>query len=418
MNNHYVYYEGERGTYLVKEKLDEGGMGIVWIGENTLTGEEVVLKIAKPLPVAISKLKFEIEILRSISHRHIVKFIDSFYFMEQPVLVEEYCRGDTIYDFVKKQGTMDEEEVRTRLVEILLAIDLLHSRNIIHRDIKPKNIIISDDIFYLKLIDLGTAVYYNIQGVKELVFSGGGYTAPEQYIAYALPQSDIWAVMALGFYMLTGKDPVIAMQGYYPRHSPPSPPNPRIFNPWVSRELAEIIMRGMAWNALDRFSTPREAIDTIIYGSLLGYGRPVLEIMGIVIPIETDIVVVGRREDRGSEEETQPSSEQQVREVSETKISYYVDNKTTIVEVADPYKWISRKHFELRYIGQNKWCIRDLGSTNRTAIMTKKGIFEIWNGRGVASPCYELEDRTIILVAYGSSLSNPPYLTAVFRTTY
>ncbi len=389
---------GRKSVYIVEKLVAKGGMAEVWTASDLSSNARVALKIPRAEPQAVERARFELHMLKLIRHPHVVKLLDEAEIGAIPVLVEEFLNGVTLADLVAREGPLPEDEARARLTAILLALDAMHSHNIIHRDVKPRNVVvIHRNPIGTKLIDLGTAIYYNVSGVGDLVFSSGGYTAPEQYRAYALPQSDIWGAMATAFYMLTGIDPVHAMPGY-PTNPPPKPPDPRAYNPAVSREMAEIIAKGLSWHVLDRYMSAREAIDALNGGQPVAYGVPVLEVMGVTIPVETDVLVFGRREEGDGEE----------------RVSWRVENGETIVEVADPYRWISRRHFEVRYEA-GTWCIRDLGSTNRTAIMTKQGVFEVWSGKGTPSPCYRLEPRTIILVAYGSSLKNPPYVTAYFR---
>ena len=88
---------------------------------------------------------------------------------------------------------------------------------------------------------------------------------------------------------------------------------------------------------------------------------------------------------------------------------------TIEVRVYDPYKWISRNHFEI-FEKNGKWYFRDLGSLNRSAVRSKGELKEIWAGYRKESPEYELGKRAMIYVAYGSSLSNPPYMVLTFKT--
>ncbi len=401
--------KGARSVYLVRERLAEGGMAAVWLAEDTLTGERVVVKEPKPLPASVKRSRFEAEILRGIRHPHIIRYIDEAEAGEALLLVLEHLPGGSLADLVASRGPLDPEEAGRLAAQLLLALDALHSMNIIHRDVKPRNVLL-DERGEARLIDLGTAVYYNVSGVGETVVSAGGYTAPEQYLGYAFPQSDIWGAMATLFFLLTGRDPAVLLGSSYHRHPPPRPVDPRLLVPTVPPELAEAVKRGMAWHVLDRFSTAREALD-FIDGHRETLTRPVVEVFGFVVPLEAPRLLFGRMPD-GEAGET--GGREMLGVEVRPRLRSRIEDGTLHLEVRDPRRWVSRPHFEI-LAARGGWCIRDLGSTNRTAVMTKRGVFEIWRGRGRPGPCFQLERRSLILVAYGSSLRSPPYLTVFFR---
>jgi len=412
-----TFVRGEKSGYRIVRPIARGGMGSVWLARDLANDDEVVVKTPHPIPVAIKKLRFETQLLSSIKHPHIVGYRDTAELNRVPLLIEEFVEGVTLRKYVEQHGPLDEREFKARMEAILLALDYLHSRNIIHRDIKPQNIMVSNHIIDNVLIDLGTAVYYNVSGVNELVYSGGGYTAPEQYMGYALPQSDIWSVIAVGFYMLTGKDPISILHPYYPKNPVPGSLDQALtrLRPDVSPELARFIVKGLSWHVLDRFITAREAFD-FLEGRIKEFKYPRFEVMGIPIPVKTRHLVFGRKIADTQKQYTTIEGDTQPQSIimEEEKVIWYTDGDYTFVEVSDPYKWISRRHFEILNYESNKWCLRDLGSTNRTAIVTKRGIIEVWGGRGVVSNCYPLDNSVLILIAYGNSLRNPPYVTAFF----
>jgi hypothetical protein len=104
-----------------------------------------------------------------------------------------------------------------------------------------------------------------------------------------------------------------------------------------------------------------------------------------------------------------------VASITDERVKVIRKDGTIEVQVYDPFNWISRKHFEI-YERGNKWYFKDLGSLNRSAILTKGSIKEAWAGRMRESPAQELGERAMIYLAYGSSLKNPPYLVATFKT--
>jgi serine/threonine protein kinase len=287
--------QGGNGTYMIEEAIDRGGMSIVYLARGP-DGRKVVVKMPNSLGTPYNKLIFERDLLKQLSHDHIVRYLDSSIVRlgssSFPALIVEYAGGKTL-EKASSGRPMDEKEAKIRLIRLLLAVDYLSSRNIVHRDIKPKNIMISEDLRYLKLLDLGTAAFFNAAGIREAIISPGGYTPPEQYRYTFSVQGDIWSSAAVAFFALTGQHPSIAMPGYPYREA--EPPDVRKFNRDVSDDFAKILMKGMSWNPLDRFSTAREMIEAIDKGIPAEKEEyPLIEVMGMRIKIDAHRVVFGR----------------------------------------------------------------------------------------------------------------------------
>jgi serine/threonine protein kinase len=252
--------KGEVSSYRVKDSIGAGGMSTVWLAVDIATNRNVVLKVPNGQGIPFHKLIFERDLLKRLSHEHLCNYIDAGIHGFLPFLAMEFAMGKTLEQAAAGKS-LDEKEVKARAAEILLAVDYLHSRNIIHRDIKPKNLIISD-LEYLKLLDLGTATFFNTAGIGEAIISPGGYTPPEQFRFTSSIQGDIWSTAATCFFMLTGQNPEIVLQGY-PDRRPPTSPDPRRFNHDVSNEFAQIVMKGMSFDPTERYSTAREMIEAI-----------------------------------------------------------------------------------------------------------------------------------------------------------
>jgi len=373
--------------------LGKGGMSQVWLATDT-QGNQVAVKIPNPDPESVKRLAFEINLLQNLQHEHIVKFINAFDTGGYPILVMEYARGNNLELSVAGKP-LEEREALARAVQLLLAVDYLHSRGVIHRDIKPKNIIVGNEKTYLKLIDLGTATFFHQAGVTESVISPGGYTPPEQFKSMASPQGDIWSVGATLYFMLTGQHPALDMPGYPDVKC--NPPNPRKWNKDISDSTVAIIDKAMRWDPTERFSSPMEMIMAIEGKAPQPVSDvPVLEILGRSVRIEASKLIFGRGE----------NVPEGIRVVKEGDVIR--------VYIHDPYRWVSREHFEIFRSG-NKWYLRDLGSLNRTAVRAGGVIREVWVGYKKPSPPVTLERGSIIYVAYGDSLTKPPYVVLTFK---
>ncbi|MEM2677503.1 MAG: protein kinase [Thermofilaceae archaeon] len=398
---------GRYNAYRVLQQIGSGGMSDVYVASSS--SGNFVVKIPKRDPVSVAKLQYEIEVLSRLNHAHVVSYVDSGSIGTTPFLVLEYVQGLNVED-LRLRSKLDEREAKKVVEQVLLALDYIHSLNVVHRDVKPKNVITPAELFPAKLIDFGTSTYFNRAGISEIVYSPGGYTAPEQFNGLSSPQADIWSTGALLFYLLTGQPPQLAMPGY-PKKRYPSPPDPGMFNRDVSDETRTIVMKAMSWDPGDRFLSAKDMI-LALEGEekRLPSDVPVLEVLGEEIALEAPVVRFGRL----AEKEEQTSAGFSSIEPKRAKV--VVDKRGDIMEVRviDPYKWISRNHFEIFYKG-GKWFIKDLGSLNRTAIRVEGHLIEVWKGRGIESQPVELGKRALIYVAYGSSLKQPPYLVLTFR---
>jgi len=383
----------ENRGYTLEKLIGKGGMGEVWLARD-YKDNRVAIKIPTIDSEGIKRLKFEIDLLAKLNHDHVVKYVSSFEVSGIPILVMEYAKGTNL-ELNASGKPLEENEALARTVQILLAVDYLHSMGVIHRDIKPKNVIVGSESSYLKLIDLGTATYFHQAGITAAVISPGGYTPPEQFRFTASPQGDIWSAGATLYFMLTGQHPALSMPGYPDVRCPP--PDPRKWNKDVSESTAKIVTKALMWDPTERFSSAKEMI-MAIEGKAPSYRPevPVLEIFSKSIPIETPRLVFGRGEG-----------------ISE-KVMVIRESDTTYVYIQDPYKWISRRHFEIFEKG-GRWYIRDLGSLNRTAVRYGGVVKEIWVGYRRPSPEIELPRESMIYVAYGSSLSNQAYVVLTFR---
>jgi len=381
--------------YTLQRILGDGGMSRVWLARTT-SGEPVAIKVPRKTQVALEKIRVEIEVLSKLNHKNIVKPIEAFEIYGIPILVREYAKGNDLEQYLNGEP-LDEREALARVTQILSGLDHLHSMGYVHRDVRPKNIIVDKDIDYLKIIDLGTAHYIQ-SSKKEAVFAEGGYTPPEQYRKITTLQSDLWSVGAILYYMLTARHPKLDMPGY--PNSPCPPPDPRKWNKDISDNVAAIIARAMKWDPSERFSSAKEMMMAIKGNALKSETHentidvPILEIYGREIPVETPKLIFAHGGNI-------PEGLKVVKE-----------GDTTYVYIHDPNHWVSRMHFEIFRQG-NKWFIRDLGSLNYTAIVYGGVFKEIWAGRYQPSQPVELPRGSLIWVAYGKS--RQPYVILTFK---
>lgn len=199
-------------NYRVVRLLGSGGMGSVYLAVNTSIDQQVAIKVLRPEfahnAALRARFKKEAELLCSLDHPGIVKFLN---YVEKPegvFLIMEYVKGITLEDYIKhKNGLIVESKAYPLLKEILDAFEYAHSKGIVHQDIKPSNIIIQED-GHIKIMDFGIARIVSEAKQNGNVMGTPEYMSPEQIYGQPVDvRSDIYSLGVLIHNMLTGKAP-------------------------------------------------------------------------------------------------------------------------------------------------------------------------------------------------------------------
>ncbi len=213
-----------RDRYRVLRPLGRGGFGVTFLAKDvTLPSEPLcVIKQLCPkvsnlavLEKARERFEREAKTLSQLgSHAQIPQLLNYFVENEEFYLIQEYVRGKTLAHEVKSSGPLSELAVKRFLREILPVLEYVHQNQVIHRDIKPPNIIRCQDDGRLVLIDFGAvkeqiAQVSNTQKATTTNFVGTvGFSPPEQLALRPLFASDIYAIGVTCLYLLTGKPPL------------------------------------------------------------------------------------------------------------------------------------------------------------------------------------------------------------------
>jgi serine/threonine protein kinase len=259
------------GRYELREKLGEGGMGVVWRALDTKTGGEVAIKIMKDIsdPAALELFAKEWKALAEMSHPNIVDVRDVDVLMEdkerKPFFVMPLLRGSTLSDLIKKSS---ERLTVSRVVEILSQVcrglQAAHQKGLIHRDLKPSNIFVMDDDT-AKVIDFGV-VY--LAGTHSVTGQKGTYQymSPEQVqMKEVTPASDIFSLGVILYEALTARKPFAhataeeTMQAVLKRVPPPVSD----LNPAISHSVSQVVHKCLAKQPIHRFSSARELSETL-----------------------------------------------------------------------------------------------------------------------------------------------------------
>lgn len=196
---------GEQDNYEIVRKIGRGKYSDVFEGVNIVNDEKCVIKILKP--VKKKKIKREIKILQNLSGGvNVIQLLDVVKDSQTPSLIFEYVNN---IDFKILYPTFNDFDIRYYIYEVLKALDFCHSRGIMHRDVKPHNIMIDHDKRQLRLIDWGLAEFYkpgteyNVR-VASRYFKGPELLVDFQLYDYSL---DMWSLGCMFASMIFKKEP-------------------------------------------------------------------------------------------------------------------------------------------------------------------------------------------------------------------
>nr|DAD22571.1 TPA_asm: hypothetical protein HUJ06_024034 [Nelumbo nucifera] len=199
--------------YIVRGRIGEGPLSIVWKAQHRFTGEEVALK-----QVYLSKLNrnlkdclnCELNFLSTVKHPNIIRLIEIIQAEGYIFLVLEFCSGGNLASYIQHHGRVQEPVARRFTQQLGAALAVLHAHHIIHRDLKPENILLSspDSDAELKIADFSLSRIVQPGDYAETVCGTPSYMAPEvlQFQRYD-PKVDMWSLGAVLFELLNGYPP-------------------------------------------------------------------------------------------------------------------------------------------------------------------------------------------------------------------
>ena len=211
------YPETKINFYLYGRRIGQGAFGKVNLGLNVLTGRVVAIKSFKKTPIEkfkhrMKKIQYETELMKRFNHKNITKILEVFNDEEYMLIIMEYINGGNLFSFVKKRRKLSEKMSKFLFRQIILGIQHIHSKNVVHRDIKLENILI-DFNNNVKICDFGIGKVLNSE--DELLYDKCGtpmYMAPEIILSnddngYKGFPVDIWSSGITLYIMLSGNLP-------------------------------------------------------------------------------------------------------------------------------------------------------------------------------------------------------------------
>ncbi len=201
------------GRYTLEREVGRGGMGAVWLGTDRVLGRQVALKRLGRPPGAgttdFERAEREARLAARLNHPHVVAVFDLIEEGEEHWLVMEYVEGRTLSELVREEGALTPDEAAPLLRQAADALAAAHESGIVHRDVKPSNILVTAE-GQVKLSDFGIARAEADASLTQtgLVTGSPAYLAPEVASGQmATPAADVWSLGATAYHALAGTPP-------------------------------------------------------------------------------------------------------------------------------------------------------------------------------------------------------------------
>lgn len=253
------------GKYRIVSPLGSGGFGTVYLAEDTWIDKKVAIKVPHKQTLDFGELLKEPRLLAALGHPNIVSVItaekqDNVFF-----IVMEYIPGDTLENVIARDGALELSRALDYTCQIANAVDHAHRQGVIHRDLRPANVLVSaNDV--LKVADFGTSRFLEIAAHGTTVIGSPPYMAPEQFQGKAVFASDLYSLGVTMYQMLTGMLP----------YDTPSPADlerlmrgelvepPKARNATVPGPINDIVMKALAPDVSKRYQRAGELLEAIL----------------------------------------------------------------------------------------------------------------------------------------------------------
>lgn len=275
----------QNAKYLIINSIGQGGFGITYLAEHVELKKRVAIKECfvkqwcrrrnQNVDVGVenlinfqgfkSKFLIEAQTLAKFDHKNIVRVSDYFEENETAYFVMEYVEGESLQKIIEKQGKLEQKRAVELIIKISESVKFLHKKGILHRDIKPDNIIIKNSDEPV-LLDFGAAREVAGSKLQHTVIQTPGYAPIEQSDRYS-PKNyslDIYSLAATLYHMITGERPLPATQ----RVTTDNLKDPRLISQNISKRLAEVLLKAMAVKSTERYQSVEDFIFSLTHDSV------------------------------------------------------------------------------------------------------------------------------------------------------
>ena len=250
------------GKYRILSPLGSGGFGTVYLAEDTWIDKKVAIKVPHKQNLDFGEMVKEPRLLASMSHPNIVTVLTAEKQDDVFFIVMEYVTGETLEHIIMREGALDLTRALDFTCQICNAVDHAHRSGILHRDLRPGNMLVSDTGL-LKVTDFGTSRFLEIAAHGTTVIGSPPYMAPEQFHGKAVFASDVYSVGVTMYQMLTGSLP----------YDTPAPADierlmrgelvipPRLKNSKIPRAISDIILKALHPDLTMRYQRASDLLD-------------------------------------------------------------------------------------------------------------------------------------------------------------
>jgi serine/threonine protein kinase len=264
-----MFFRGQTiGKYKILSALGSGGFGTVYLAEDTWIGKKVALKVPHRQSVNFGELLREPRLLASLNHPNIVAVLtaekqDGVFF-----IVMEYVAGETLENIIARDGALEMNRALDFSCQICNAMDHAHRQGVIHRDLRPANIMVAENGL-VKVADFGTSRFLELAAIGTTVIGSPPYMSPEQFQGRATFASDIYSLGVTMYQMMTGtlpySTPAPADLERLLRGDMVSPPRSR--NGRIPQRVNDVILKAMAPDVNERYQRATDVLEDLLSGA-------------------------------------------------------------------------------------------------------------------------------------------------------
>ena len=261
-----MFFRGQIvGKYKILSPIGSGGFGTVYLAEDTWIDKKVALKVPHKQNLDFGELLREPRLLATLNHPNIVTILTAERQEHVFFIVMEFVPGETLEAIIMRDGALDLALALDYICQISNAVDHAHRHGVLHRDLRPSNVIVTDQGM-LKVADFGTSRFLEIAAHGTTVIGSPPYMAPEQFGGKAVFASDLYSLGVTMFQMLTGVLP----------YDTPSRADldrlrrgellvaPRSKNPKIPKAINDVVLKAMAPDITGRYQRASDLLDDVL----------------------------------------------------------------------------------------------------------------------------------------------------------